>query len=68
MDEETEQLFRTKGYYPPGTYRHKHKNDYVFGPQATQLEVLEKTTKLLLDGVLDGYNATVFAYGVSSQP
>ena len=71
MVEETEQRFRTKGYYPPGTYRYKHKKyqyDYVFGPQVTQLEVFEKTTKLLLNGFLDGYNVTVFVYGVSSQP
>ena len=71
MDQETEQKFRTKGYYPPGTYRYKHKKyqyDYVFGPQVTQIEVFEKTTKPLLEGVLDGYNATVFAYGVSERP
>jgi len=71
MDEETEQKFRTKGYHPPGTYRHKHKKyqyDYVFGPRATQIDVFEQTTKPLLEGVLDGYNATVFAYGVSNRP
>ena len=27
--------------------------------------VFERTAKPLLPGVLDGYNATVFAYGVS---
>lgn len=31
---------------------------------AEQEEVFTKTAKPLLPGVLDGYNATVFAYGV----
>jgi hypothetical protein len=31
----------------------------------TQLEVFEQTTKPLLQHVLDGYNATVFAYGAT---
>jgi kinesin family protein 18/19 len=34
--------------------------------EATQSMVFERTAKPLLPGVLDGYNATVFAYGVSS--
>jgi kinesin family protein 18/19 len=68
MDPQTESQYRTKGYLPPGTYRYKHKKyqyDQVFGPHATQVEVFERTTKPLLDGIFDGYNATVFAYGVS---
>lgn len=32
---------------------------------ASQQMVFDSTAKPLLDGVLDGYNATVFAYGVS---
>lgn len=39
--------------------------DHVFQMDTTQEEVFEKTAKPLLPGVLDGYNATVFAYGVS---
>ncbi|PVF94748.1 kinesin-domain-containing protein [Serendipita vermifera] len=68
MDPQTESQYRTKGYMPPGTYRYKHKKyqyDQVFGPNATQLEVFERTTKPLLDGIFDGYNATVFAYGAT---
>lgn len=38
--------------------------DQVFGMGAEQEEVFTKTAKPLLPGVLDGYNATVFAYGV----
>ena len=37
--------------------------DLVFGPQATHRNVYESTASGLLGGVLDGYNATVFAYG-----
>ena len=39
--------------------------DHVFQQQASQEAVFERTGKPLLQGVLDGYNATVFAYGVS---
>ncbi|KAI0474668.1 kinesin motor domain-containing protein [Xylaria cf. heliscus] len=39
--------------------------DRVFDENTTQTEVYEATTKCLLDSVLDGYNATVFAYGAT---
>ena len=39
--------------------------DRVFGMDATQEAVFRDTALPLLEGVLDGYNATVFAYGVS---
>lgn len=39
--------------------------DRVFDDNATQADVYEGTTKNLLDSVLDGYNATVFAYGAT---
>ncbi|KAF7533540.1 hypothetical protein G7054_g7004 [Neopestalotiopsis clavispora] len=39
--------------------------DRVFDDTITQSEVYESTTKNLLDSVLDGYNATVFAYGAT---
>jgi kinesin family protein 18/19 len=39
--------------------------DQVFNMHANQEEVFEKTVLPLLDGVLSGYNATAFAYGVS---
>jgi kinesin family protein 18/19 len=38
--------------------------DEVLNQEATQSMVFERTAKPLLAGVLDGYNATVFAYGV----
>ena len=37
----------------------------VFGPDSTQEEVYNETTKHLVDNVLNGYNATVFAYGAT---
>lgn len=39
--------------------------DRIFDDNATQTDVYEGTTKNLLDSVLDGYNATVFAYGAT---
>jgi kinesin family protein 18/19 len=39
--------------------------DRVFDENTTQGEVYEATTRGLLDSVLDGYNATVFAYGAT---
>ena len=37
--------------------------DYVFEPSSSQEATYHHTTKFLIHGVLDGYNATVFAYG-----
>ena len=37
----------------------------MFDENATQADVYESTTRNLLDSVLDGYNATVFAYGAT---
>ncbi|CAL5870177.1 uncharacterized protein PFLUO_LOCUS4412 [Penicillium psychrofluorescens] len=39
--------------------------DRIFDQNASQGEVYESTTRSLLDSVLDGYNATVFAYGAT---
>lgn len=39
--------------------------DKVFDENATQADVYESTTKTLLDSVMDGFNATVFAYGAT---
>ncbi|KAL8850601.1 MAG: hypothetical protein Q9221_004471 [Calogaya cf. arnoldii] len=52
---------------PPGR-RSKDQTfgfDRVFDENTTQAEVYEATTRNLLDSVLDGYNATVFAYGAT---
>lgn len=39
--------------------------DRIFDQNASQGEVYESTTRSLLDNVLEGYNATVFAYGAT---
>lgn len=39
--------------------------DRVFDDKCGQETVFENTTKPLLDGILNGFNASVFAYGVS---
>ncbi|KAH8682111.1 P-loop containing nucleoside triphosphate hydrolase protein [Xylariales sp. PMI_506] len=39
--------------------------DRIFDDNTSQTEVYEGTTKNLLDSILDGYNATVFAYGAT---
>ncbi|KAL9030040.1 MAG: hypothetical protein Q9196_001797 [Gyalolechia fulgens] len=52
---------------PPGR-RSKDQTfgfDQVFDENTSQAEVYESTTRNLLDSVLDGYNATVFAYGAT---
>jgi len=60
--------FVERGFLPPGSKRYKDKRfifDRVFDRDATQQDVHEATSKPLLTNVLDGFNATVFAYGVS---
>ena len=44
-----------------------YKFDNVFPPSASQQEVYDGTAKHVIDGVLDGYNATVFAYGATGS-
>jgi kinesin family protein 18/19 len=39
--------------------------DIAFNKNATQEEIYSNTTKFLIKDVIDGYNATVFAYGAS---
>ncbi|KDO28290.1 hypothetical protein SPRG_06341 [Saprolegnia parasitica CBS 223.65] len=51
-----------------GKMRHRSREkryafDYVFAPSDGQRTVYNNTTKFLVHGILQGYNATVFAYG-----
>ena len=41
--------------------------DYVFDKNASQQEIYNKTTKPLLDNIIEGFNATVFAYGATGS-
>lgn len=52
---------------PPGRRSKDHTFgfDRVFDENASQGDIYEATTRNLLDSVLDGYNATVFAYGAT---
>jgi kinesin family member 18/19 len=60
--------FVERGFLPPGTKRYKDRRfmfDRVFRPDASQREVYDATSCPLLQRLLDGFNTTVFAYGVS---
>ena len=39
--------------------------DRVFDENATNQDIFNETTKTIIDGVLNGYNCTVFAYGAT---
>ncbi|KAG9352705.1 hypothetical protein JZ751_021119, partial [Albula glossodonta] len=39
--------------------------DCVFGEDSSQLDVFNSSTREILDGILNGYNCTVFAYGAT---
>jgi kinesin family protein 18/19 len=67
-EQDKAKAFVERGFLPPGTKRYKDKRfmfDKVFNHEARQHDVYESTAQPLLNGLLDGYNATVFAYGVS---
>jgi kinesin family member 18/19 len=60
------ELLNAKGAL--GKNRSKEKQyafDYAFDADTGQNEIFENTTKFLVEGILDGYNATVFAYGAT---
>ena len=58
---------------PGDPLRNRRSNDrqYVFdatfGADSTQHDVYNKTTEPLIRSVLEGYNATVFAYGATGS-
>ncbi|XP_015239443.1 PREDICTED: kinesin-like protein KIF18A [Cyprinodon variegatus] len=39
--------------------------DHVFDENSTQVDIFENTTKGVLDGLMNGFNCTVFAYGAT---
>ena len=41
--------------------------DHVFDKNASQQEIYNKTTKPLLESIIEGFNATVFAYGATGS-
>ncbi|KAJ1633366.1 P-loop containing nucleoside triphosphate hydrolase protein [Pavlovales sp. CCMP2436] len=50
---------------PNRTKEKKYAFDCVFDESASQEQVFRGTTRGLIDGVLQGYNASVFAYGAT---
>ncbi|KAJ2711190.1 tubulin-dependent ATPase kip3 [Coemansia spiralis] len=55
---------------PVAASNKRHKDirfvfDRVYGDESSQRDVYEGTTRGLLDAVMTGYNATVFAYGAT---
>ncbi|KAJ7499189.1 kinesin-like protein [Mycena latifolia] len=67
-EKDRSKAFVERGFMPPGTKRYKDKRfmfDRVFNNEARQQDVYEATAQPLLQGLLDGYNATVFAYGAT---
>ncbi|KAG6334382.1 hypothetical protein ID866_4703 [Astraeus odoratus] len=68
VEQDKARAFMERGFVPPGTKRYKDKRfmfDRVFNSEARQDEVYSTTAKPLLNRLLDGYNATVFAYGAT---
>lgn len=49
------------------SHDHHYKFDMAFGSRATQREVYQQTSQGLISKVIDGYNATVFAYGPTGE-
>ncbi|KAJ7688467.1 kinesin-like protein [Mycena rosella] len=67
-EKDRSKAFVERGFMPPGTKRYKDKRfmfDRVFNNEAHQQDVYEATAQPLLQGLLNGYNATVFAYGAT---
>jgi len=58
LDEQSKDILRVNR-----TREKRYAFDFVFDPECAQQQVYQNTTKFLIHGVLDGYNATVFAYG-----
>lgn len=50
---------------PNRSQEKRYAFDIVFGEEVDQDNVYAETVKGLVDGVLDGYNASVFAYGAT---
>ncbi|EPS95344.1 hypothetical protein FOMPIDRAFT_146176 [Fomitopsis schrenkii] len=67
-ERDASRAFVERGFLPPGTKRYKDRRfifDKVFDHQARQEDVFHNTAKPLLTNLLDGYNATIFAYGAT---
>lgn len=57
--EKIEEVLRNESLYAA----HSFTFDYVFSEKSSQIEVYENTAKPAVLSILEGYNATIFAYG-----
>ncbi|KAH8094795.1 kinesin-domain-containing protein [Cristinia sonorae] len=67
-EKDASKAFAERGFLPPGTKRYKDRRfifDRVFGHEARQQDVYQHTSRPLLKNLLDGFNATIFAYGAT---
>ena len=68
IDEKTLKLKDPNSFLNPNNVRAKEKImnfDFAFSPLINQEQIFNCTTKFLIDKVINGFNATVFAYGVT---
>ena len=57
-----------QGIKPDGTRGAvRYDFDGVFNHKTTQIEIFEKSVKGIVQGVMEGFNGTVFAYGQTSS-
>lgn len=63
VDPMSDQAVPEEAFRVNRTKERQYAFDFAFSEDTPQLEVYQNTTNFLLDGVLKGYNATVFAYG-----
>ena len=53
----------------PGAYTtHRYMFDHVYDQSASQKRVYETTARTVVESALQGYNATIFAYGQTGTP
>ena len=45
----------------------KYNFDGVFGHETTQRAIFDQSVKSIVEGVMQGFNGTVFAYGQTSS-
>ena len=68
IDEKIVKLKDPNSFLNPNNVRAKEKImnfDFAFSPIIGQEHIFNSTTKFLIDNVINGFNATVFAYGVT---
>ena len=68
IDKKFLKLKNPNGFLNPNNIRSNEKLlefDYAFDSFTNQVGIFNSTTKILIDNIINGYNATVFAYGAT---